>query len=94
MTGSGWLENIENEVINVLNQDQDSKKKIYIYKKNYVNKPSPFFTNQIIPLRKRILQKFKDIENEKTTRYSINEWFLFAGKFWSFTGSFKNLTDF
>lgn len=43
--------------------------------KNYVNKPSPFFTNQIIPLRERILSKFNDITNEKTTRYSINEWF-------------------
>jgi hypothetical protein len=42
---------------------------------NYVNKPAPFFTNQIIPLRQRILSKFNDITNEKTSRYSINEWF-------------------
>jgi hypothetical protein len=48
----------------------------------------------LVPLRDKILNKFKDIEQKKSTRYTLNEWFLFANGFWNFSGTFHSLTDY
>ena len=59
-----------------------------------VNKPSQYFSKQLVPLRNKILNKFKDIEQKRSTRYTLNEWFVFANGFWNFSGTFKSLTDY
>ena len=33
--------------------------------KNYVNKPAPFFIDQIVKIRSRILKKFYDFDKQK-----------------------------
>jgi len=58
---------------------------------NTANKPSALFAQKIIPLRQKILKKFEEIDNARTTRINLQSWSAFAAKFWTFSGDFKDL---
>jgi hypothetical protein len=52
---------------------------------NTVNIPQVDFIVLIQKLRNRILGKFDDIDNGKTLKMSLNEWFKFAEHMWDYT---------
>lgn len=61
------------------------------YDQKTVNKPSVVFSNQILPLKNKILSKFDEIDKEFSTKFNFNEWIQFANTFWQFSGNFEGL---
>ena len=59
-----------------------------------MNKPSPEFSLRTNNLRESILQKFEEIENNKSTKYSLTAWFKHAQDFWIFSRDCKSLKDY
>lgn len=62
--------------------------------KKTVNKPSLIFSQQILPLKNKILSKFGEIEQTNSTKFTISEWLNFAKTFWLFSGNFEGLKEY
>lgn len=59
-----------------------------------VNKPSREFAMKIEPLRQKIIQRALYANDKEVVNYKLNEWFEFANNFWSFTETFKGITEY